>query len=398
MNHFGTSTLLANIQTVSSMYFNNKGTSGQSLGINDMSLPVGGLFDISANWDVPHKLHRTGNSVDIDHNTYKGSQRTPVKIPLLCGLMKTVIPPMYRVPEVPIHFQVSGNPEATKVHKSKKLPPLVGKIAGSEVTVQVTRSSSGLFSYSYTFTNATSSTAPIANFRIDLSRPTDSQSLSQAVVNQGAGSLVRYEPAVVQQISATIVPAGFAGPTGWVSTLSADGYGNWFAESEEGFVSPSEHASGFEIESPGLPGIREFEVRPYLNVNRLGLTEPASELSAADYEFQLSSLEKAASFTGSTIGPTAPPLHFEARKFLRAIELYALESIRLRWISTEAEYQEIQSKLGVADAQLAAHNVTNAKETLTVLLNEINSSVHLSQEARALLAFNIQYLLSRVGA
>lgn len=42
-----------------------------TVGLNDMSLPQGGLFDIGPPkytfWSRPHNLHREGNSVDIDH-------------------------------------------------------------------------------------------------------------------------------------------------------------------------------------------------------------------------------------------------------------------------------------------------------------------------------------------
>lgn len=37
-----------------------------TLGINDMSLPSGGLFDIHEDWNKPHSLHREGRSADID--------------------------------------------------------------------------------------------------------------------------------------------------------------------------------------------------------------------------------------------------------------------------------------------------------------------------------------------
>jgi hypothetical protein len=33
----------------------------------DMSLPLGGLFDIRGNWLPPHDLHRAGKSVDFSH-------------------------------------------------------------------------------------------------------------------------------------------------------------------------------------------------------------------------------------------------------------------------------------------------------------------------------------------
>jgi hypothetical protein len=36
------------------------------LGLNDMSLPWGGLFDLGGSWHHPHKAHRMGRSADID--------------------------------------------------------------------------------------------------------------------------------------------------------------------------------------------------------------------------------------------------------------------------------------------------------------------------------------------
>jgi murein endopeptidase len=38
----------------------------RTLSINDMSLPQGGLFDIGADWDVPHAEHRLGTQADIN--------------------------------------------------------------------------------------------------------------------------------------------------------------------------------------------------------------------------------------------------------------------------------------------------------------------------------------------
>ena len=37
-----------------------------SLGLNDMSLPLGGVFDIGAGWSPPHSRHRFGSDCDID--------------------------------------------------------------------------------------------------------------------------------------------------------------------------------------------------------------------------------------------------------------------------------------------------------------------------------------------
>jgi hypothetical protein len=62
-NHWGTTNALEIIQLVALDFF---ATFGATLGINDLSLRTGGLFDIRGDWSPPHKSHRTGTSVDID--------------------------------------------------------------------------------------------------------------------------------------------------------------------------------------------------------------------------------------------------------------------------------------------------------------------------------------------
>jgi hypothetical protein len=42
-----------------------------SLGLNDMSLPLGGLFDIVAGWSPPHVRHRFGTDCDIDRRVQR---------------------------------------------------------------------------------------------------------------------------------------------------------------------------------------------------------------------------------------------------------------------------------------------------------------------------------------
>lgn len=68
-NHYGTASTVTNIGRVADAFYI---ANGELLGINDMSLVWGGLFDIgpppSSNvfWYTPHTSHRKGTSVDID--------------------------------------------------------------------------------------------------------------------------------------------------------------------------------------------------------------------------------------------------------------------------------------------------------------------------------------------
>lgn len=45
---------------------------GNRLSVNDMSLPVGGLYDVYQNWINPHAGHRTGKAADINHQDMGG--------------------------------------------------------------------------------------------------------------------------------------------------------------------------------------------------------------------------------------------------------------------------------------------------------------------------------------
>lgn len=64
-NHYGTNSTNVAIYNIALDYWFDTDT---TLGINDMSLVWGGLFDINGNWSSVsgHSLHRTGESVDID--------------------------------------------------------------------------------------------------------------------------------------------------------------------------------------------------------------------------------------------------------------------------------------------------------------------------------------------
>ncbi|MBI4824627.1 MAG: putative metal-binding motif-containing protein, partial [Nitrospirae bacterium] len=69
MNHYGTYYTVVNTRLIAEDFYRQ---SKATLGINDMSLEWGGLFDIGppqgSYWSPPHKSHRKGISVDIDRS------------------------------------------------------------------------------------------------------------------------------------------------------------------------------------------------------------------------------------------------------------------------------------------------------------------------------------------
>jgi hypothetical protein len=61
--HWGTPMTTDNIQRLALDFF---AVFEATLGVNDLSLPAGGIFDLGGTWSPPHNWHRTGTSVDID--------------------------------------------------------------------------------------------------------------------------------------------------------------------------------------------------------------------------------------------------------------------------------------------------------------------------------------------
>jgi hypothetical protein len=112
-SHYGTAYLLRAIADVASNYAQQ---TGYTLGVNDMTLIVGGRFDICGDWSqttfinssghqqfTGHFFHRKGTSVDIDGSTVSGQQSQPFD-PVLFRTL-ALFWGLTREPEEPFHFE-----------------------------------------------------------------------------------------------------------------------------------------------------------------------------------------------------------------------------------------------------------------------------------------------------
>ena len=61
-SHYGVPAMTAAIVVLATKFYKRF---AKPLGVNDISLPWGGLFDHKATWAAPHKAHRTGVDADI---------------------------------------------------------------------------------------------------------------------------------------------------------------------------------------------------------------------------------------------------------------------------------------------------------------------------------------------
>ncbi|MDA8104787.1 MAG: hypothetical protein M0Z71_05350 [Nitrospiraceae bacterium] len=77
------------------------------LGINDMSLEKGGLFDYEGTWARPHNSHRKGTSVDIDRMAQDTQTRGYVRVDVsrLTEIVKGY--KGKKIPEATIHYEFS---------------------------------------------------------------------------------------------------------------------------------------------------------------------------------------------------------------------------------------------------------------------------------------------------
>jgi hypothetical protein len=58
--------------------------------VNDMSLPMGGLFDFENNWQIPHEAHRIGQDADIGYCGVRNGARADYDRVLLENTIRTI--------------------------------------------------------------------------------------------------------------------------------------------------------------------------------------------------------------------------------------------------------------------------------------------------------------------
>jgi len=76
-NHWGQSVLARYIPQIGDQWFD---VYSLQIRLNDISLPLGGLFDIDNNWAPPHVSHRLGYNADVEWNVGAGPSCRPLTL------------------------------------------------------------------------------------------------------------------------------------------------------------------------------------------------------------------------------------------------------------------------------------------------------------------------------
>lgn len=309
-------------------------------------------------------------------------------------------------------------------------------LSNVKVDVRVTTDpTNGFYDYSYSISNGTASTGIIDGFEVDISR---SQALQQMDTiglrfeNDGfaEGSFRRNYPA----LSAKIVPVGFLDtPYGmkWVGALSNSLTASFF-DGVTHAIMPSKQLDGFVLMSKGIPGIRRCVVSPFFDVDSLfpSIDDPNRTISIA----QMDSIREAVKYHGWTIGPTAPPLNFDASVWVDTLLSYTHQSVDLGWLGKTRDddcdndehpqdgiEKNIERRLTSAQRELQNGDSVKARKDLQMLVNKVDRIwkrgqaiekkhehdrgdwwqhrkdwVVMTSEAYALLKYNTEYLIDRL--
>ena len=201
-----------------------------------------------------------------------------------------------------------------------------------------------------------------------------------------------------------MVPVGIVGPSGWGYGLGFDdrtpprGFASWGSDDEPSLIFPGQTREGFQLTSPGLPGIRGAILAPDIDWDNL--TEQIQDAA------QARALRDSLDFTTTTVGPKAPPQTFVALESLNYLISLLHQSLANGWVTRDGTQQSLLTKLINAKRKLEEGDRAVAKNMLNAFLNEVRANSceaftcpeikPLTSEAYALLFFNGQYLVERL--
>ncbi|MBI3753905.1 MAG: hypothetical protein HY266_07700 [Deltaproteobacteria bacterium] len=250
-------------------------------------------------------------------------------------------------------------------------------------------SATGLYTYSYTITNPATNTGEIIHIDIDITRPSNSVTLSSEGLTIPIGKKIKTFDEVIAmtnnpKLSLSLVPVGELVPSGWTGGLAQFG-----SKTGGDRITPGETQSGFEIISRGLPSIREIELVP-----KWVLLVESEEMVTQEEKQLASQIEDFLPYKTKTIAPTAPPSSFDPSAFFETLKSYLNESVTLGWLIDPTLTTTLKTYLDTTGAYIGANDPSKAKAELQQFMATIEqaSSSQMATEAYGLLYFNAKYL------
>ena len=262
----------------------------------------------------------------------------------------------------------------------------------STIEASVTQdTASGVFSYSYRVVNPPTSTGQIRFVTVDVSLPSGGETLgSDGLVN---GPRIDRQAYYERLVKVQTVPLALSAPNRWIGARTMYGEASWGSSGPETRILPGTSLSGFQIRSHGVPTLRTAKLEPFYPYAR----EEWSKTVIGEYETRA---QAEAVAHVATIGPTAPPKVFVPANYVNEIIRLKEQARSLGWIKNDGLLRSFDAELDAARKALVRGQVKAACNELYAFLNELEAkhTKGVSQEAYALLRFNVEFLLKKINS
>jgi hypothetical protein len=290
----------------------------------------------------------------------------------------------------------------------------------------------GTYRYTYVVTNPNTNTGAISDIEVDITKPSGSINLTGDGLVSGQGYLEQSSKKISDRLAASIVPVGISAPKNWVTGVTVRGTASWGAAEDIALIYPGSSTNQFEMNSRGLPGIRDLTISPDFK------QQPVEEASQEDLD-RIRAIESKIGYKAKTIGPTAPPANFKPIEFLDYIVSLKKDAYYQGWIIQKDDDRDkdrdkdkdrdrdkkdkknekdkdkdketgimnsLDKKLDKARVELVKGDNREAIEKLKAFTLEVAAlykegkeirQSHITSEAFALLYYNTQYLIDQLG-
>lgn len=276
------------------------------------------------------------------------------------------------------------------------LPLGIPKIEGAQADAEVAFDTrTFVFHYEYRLGNSTASVGAIDAFAVDVTTTGAVALSTDNLKNSATGYSETISAESRNDLDGDVLPIGLtSSPPGWRVALDNDGAASWIKGGKGSqTIAPGKNQRGFAFDSPGFPGIREFQASAFFNPSsyfKPGPNEADEPDKAAELEKQIEEASKLAEFHGMTVGPKSPPSVDAAGEFIDYILEEAKEAQSLGWISDADALRRVEASLTTAKNAISAKKMDDAK---TILSSVTWDRKQMNANAIALLKSNVDFIL-----
>ena len=275
------------------------------------------------------------------------------------------------------------------------LPPPLFKSAVIAPTA-VYDNASGFYRYQYSINNPSSNTGEIWKFRIDISVNANSGYIPDNGLTISLGSQnipfwsVRDALYSINSFrQKEIIPFGQTVPAGWNGGLEINGYAVFSNGDTTPNIVPGNTMGGFELQSYGIPTIREAQLLPlWMYVTDDHDTDTDADIAAGGVT------EQSLVFSTQTLGPSS--VSQGSYQHWDQVQNDLQTAILLQWIPDSPLSTKLTSQLASARQSLSQQDGTAAKNKLSVLIDLVQAAPmsNIKPSAASLLVLNAQALIN----